>query len=192
MLIDMQQAGAPASVASYLKDWGQIAAWTGAALFFAYKIVSGYFIIDLSLKMECERRKLRDRAQDYLAVTVTAKKGERGAIELHDARLTVFDYSTGQKIHDSVRFKGARRLTYGPGVDGYKEVDPEKISIDHPLLNFAPGDEMLFAAMFEVGNAQVVTVEAVLLGRKKFRLPDKFGQWRATRVSLPLEPKTLP
>jgi hypothetical protein len=174
------------------RNGGQVAAWTGAALFFGYKIVSGYFIIDLSLKMECERRQVGDSDQDHLGVMVTAKKGERSAIELHDARVTVFDYSTGRKIHDSQRFKGSRRLTFASGNDGYKEVNSEKLSSDNSLLNFAPGDEMQFAAMFVVGHAQVVTVEAVILGRKKFRLPDKFGEWRATRVSLPLEPKTKP
>jgi len=99
---------------------------------------------------------------------------------------------TGHKIHDAKRFKGIRRLSYHPGTDGYKEVKPEDISADHPLLNLAPGDEMQFSEMFVVGHQQVVTVEAAVLGRKKFRLPDKIAEWRATKVSLPIDPKASP
>ena len=58
-----------------LNEWGQLVAWVAAALFFGYKILSGYLITDLSLKMSCERKHNAGEL-DYLSVTVTAKNAK--------------------------------------------------------------------------------------------------------------------
>jgi len=137
VITNCQHVDCASRLVTALKDWGQVAAWIGAALFFGYKAFAGYFIIDLSLKLDCERTRMPNGGRDYLRATVTVKKGERGAIELHDLRAAIFDYHTGAKIGQSQLLKGVRRLTYGPGEYGSKEVKPEAISEKHPLLNFA-------------------------------------------------------
>lgn len=187
------------------KDVAQILAYVAAALFLAYKLYSGWFIIDVSIKLECRRDRSRQGDWDYLSATVIVKKGERGAIKLHDVRVTIFDSSNGQIIGRSQQAKGLRRLQFIPGTEEISErdrgrvgeVQPDVIEATARLLNLAPGDEMQFAALFEVGADQACVVEAVLLGRRffpfqvtRYRLQRILGiswsQWRASSVSPPL------
>lgn len=184
-----------------VKAVAEIMAYLSAALFLAYKVYSGWFITDLSIKLECRRDRSSKLNADYLGATVTVKKGERGAIQLHDLRVTVFDGSGGQ-MRCSQEARGLRRL----GIvrpDDKIEQQPGEIRADvvetgrNRLLNLAPGDEMQFAALFEVAADQSCVVEAVLLGRRFFPFTVRrrslqrllrlmWSQWRASSVSPPL------
>ena len=167
-------------------------AWFSAAVFFIYRVFSGYFIVDLSLKISCERKRKSDEV-DYLAVMLVLKKGERGGVELHDAQARV-------RVHPTL---GAQTV---PPANAVKPHDPQKMISIHRLrrsdphpwanivddwreighLNLPPGDEMQIAALFEVDKQYAYLVETVVLARQIFlQIDTKLGQWRATSVSLP-------
>ena len=139
MQFEIQMAATDGSTTlSVVTEVVQIAAWISAALFFGYKVISGYFVCNLSLKVECDRRQVAEDDQDYLAVTMTADKGERGTIELLDARVTVFEYSSGEKIHAAERCQGVRRLSDKPGADGFRESYRKKSRRKGPCSTWLP------------------------------------------------------
>lgn len=118
--LTLQLRQADSHVVSTLKDWGQVAAWFGAALFFGYKVFSGYLFPDVALTVDCQRTRIQRTQLDFLAITVTAKKGERGAIQLHDARVALFDAHSRNPIGQPALLKGTRRLSYRTAADGVK------------------------------------------------------------------------
>lgn len=167
-----------------IKDIAQIGAWVAAGIFFAYKAVSGYLIVDASLRLDCERKRVG--SDQFLKVTATVKKGERGAIRLLDSRVRLTQ--GGATIGESQEFVGIRRLSFVTSSDGIKKVVFEKLSKDR-ILNFAPGDEMQFSAFFRVEGDDVYVIEAVVLGsRVVLGLRRYLCQWRASCVSLPVQP----
>src|ERR1700722_11713445 len=143
------------STLSVIKDVAQIAAWVLAGLFFVYKAVSGYLIVDASVKLDCERKHVG--SHQFLSVTATVKKGERGAIRLLDARVRLT--KVGATIGVTKELVGIRRL-HNERCDGSEKAVFEESSKD-PILNFAPGDEMQFSEFFEVEGDQVFAVEVV-------------------------------
>jgi|HubBroStandDraft_1064217.scaffolds.fasta_scaffold331560_1 hypothetical protein len=169
-----------------IKDLAQILAWIAAAGFFTYKAISGYFVVDASLRLDCERKRARSR--DFLSVTATLKKGERGAIALVDARVRVRNGGNSATIGEPQELVGIRRLSYASDGDEKKKITFDRFSQDS-TLNFAPGDEMQFSAFFDVGTDDAYVIEAVVLARRV--VPwigrPRFTQWRSSRVSLPLE-----
>lgn len=161
-----------------LNEWGQLVAWLAAAVFFAYKVLSGYLISDVSIKLACER-KHKSAELDYLALTVTLKKGERGGIVIHDGQARV----RGLTVNSPQELIGVRRLDR-PDPAEIARIKWEELRRG---LNLPPGDEMQFAALFEVPCGQSAVVEVVVLAKKLWRPTHKFGQWRASYVSLPHE-----
>lgn len=166
-----------------LHEWGQLFAWAAAALFFGYKLLLGYLITDLSLKVSCERRH-KEGDLDYLSVTVTAKKSERGAIKLDDAKARV----RGLTPDNPRELFGIHRLERS-NPDGQNERALIKWTESSGCLNMAPGDEMQFAALFEVPCGQASVVDVVVLGKIFWRTwrggSARWGQWRACAISLP-------
>jgi hypothetical protein len=78
----------PANLLPQIRSIVEIAAYIAALLFFVYKVYSGYLVSDLSIQISCERqRKPGNDGRDYLGITVKAKKGAQGAIELNDAQV---------------------------------------------------------------------------------------------------------
>lgn len=166
-----------------LYEWGQLAVWTAALAFFGYKAFTGYFVTDMSVKIACER-KHKTGQTDFLAVTVIARKGERGGLHIHDGQARVRDLP-GTPPQELI---GIRRM------DQKNTNSRASILWTEPdyRLNLPAGDEMQFAALFEVPCGQAFTVEAAILGKKLGRFHHKVGQWRACCVSLPHDPAIAP
>lgn len=159
-----------------LSDWGQLAALLAAAVYFGFKTLSGYLISDMSVKASCERKHGPD-GLDYLAVSVTVKKGERGGVIIHDAQARV----TPSVPDEPQELIGIRKLvpdTAGATARITWKQEPEG-------LNMPPGDEMQFASMFKVPCRQPCRVEVVILARKFLQFKGALGQWHACCISLP-------
>jgi hypothetical protein len=182
-------AGAPADwtqarlIAETFKNWVEAFAWACAGGFFIYKAFSGYLISNLSLALTCQRQHASLDA-DYLVVTANLKKGDRGAVTLHDITARVSPTLAGEQNPKALA--GIRRLTS-------KKVGPNKIfqienSISHstPLLNLPPGEETAFSACFKVPGAEPCTVEVTVLGGWVWHRNTRY-QWRASTISLPIE-----
>lgn len=155
----------------------QVAAVFGALVYFGYRLVIGYLVVNVSISIELLRA-ASVSGGDHLAVTVRLKKGEHGAMVLHDVagRVSWLDAAT------DIPFAGFDRLTYE------KHEKRARIRIDtpsssKPLLTLPPGEETMIAAYVEVPSSAVCTVQVVVLG--KIMGGTRYGQWRASAVCLP-------
>lgn len=93
--------------AETLKNSAEAFAWACAGGFLLYKAVSGYMISNLSLSVACLRQRAAS-GKDYLVVTASLKKGDRGAVSLHEVIASVF--GTDGK-HETKRLSATRRLS---------------------------------------------------------------------------------
>lgn len=162
-----------------LKVWAQIIAYGSGGLFLIYKVVSGYFICDLSLKVSCER--FSNGEKDQLAVTAAIKKGENGAVQVHDARIRVTDQSGA--FVDARPMIGTERLSFNTDGHGRMMIEFDRTSSESPFLNLPPGDETQLCGLCTISPALPYIIEVVILGRKVW--VGKTAQWRASAVSFP-------
>lgn len=166
-------------VGEAFKVWAEFIAYGSGGVFLAFKIRSGYFITDLSLKISCERFSLGDDL-DNLSVTALVKKGEKSTIRIHDARVRIADLAGN--VIDERKMIGIDRLSF-------KTDNSERISVvfrassKKPWLSLPPGYETQFAGLCEVPSKRSCTVEVVILGKKLWG--GSVAQWRASAVSFP-------
>jgi hypothetical protein len=184
------------AVTELIKPWVEIAAYLAALLFFTYKVYSGYFVVDMSIGLDCERKRSPgSENKDYLGIRVTLKKGERGGVELHDALVRVTSCIGNQVFGPLPLVTIARLNRTNPTQDAAgstgvlrSRIDWTQIPKDSPRLNMPPGDESKLAAFVEVDTGVPYMVEVVILARKLLlrKIKTRFSQWRAAKVSLPL------
>jgi hypothetical protein len=168
--------------AETVKLWAEAAAYAGAAGFFLYKAFSGYLISNLTLSLTCQREHSKQQGTDFLVVMATIKKGDRGAVSLHDSRAAV---SYGEPIREySKELSGTNRLSFASKRDGIRRLS-DKSSKKTPLLNLPPGEETQFSTYFEVPVGVPCTVVVTLLGGWSAHGRTAY-QWRASQVSLPV------
>jgi hypothetical protein len=154
-----------------------------AAGFFVYKIIEGYFYVDLSLSVSSTRSHSTDGA-DLLVITAKLKKGSRGSIRLHDmqARLT---YGEQVQCRTFVGFHRQSYTTAPVGCTDRKVVNWDKLSESRPLLRLPPNEETEFSCYAEVPKRAVCIVEVAVLGGRENPWSG-LGQWKASHVSTPL------
>jgi hypothetical protein len=161
-----------------LKVWAETIAYGSGGVFLIYKVLSGYFIADLSLKVSCERF-ATGQGMEILAASAILKKGDKGTIRIHDAKVRISD--DAGNVFAVQRMTGIDRLSFET------EKDRMKILFNSvsktPWLSLPPGDETQFVGLCRVPSGQLCLVEFVILGRKLWG--GKTAQWRASTVSLP-------
>jgi len=160
-------------------------AFACAAGFFIYKAFSGYLISNLTLAVECDRRRSKDDDSDYLSVTALIKKGERGAVTLHDAEATLLVTSTKDKFPK--KLEGIQRLSSEESKTGIFKLLSQNAT-KTPLLNLPPGEETQFSTFFRIPAQEPCIVVVTILGGWAWHAKTRY-QWRASRVSLPLDGK---
>jgi hypothetical protein len=173
---------------SKIETLTKVLAILGTASFFGYKAVVGFFITNTSISLVV-RRFAADDAEDFVGITVTLAKGDRGALVVHD--LTVWVTPDGAQPIDCDVESG--RLSYNTTsieTDDGKAIEKLLVrrdvpSTDNPFLHLSPGESTQFAAYTRVPRHLPCVVNAVLLGRKPSDRP--VGQWRASAVSFPEE-----
>jgi len=160
-----------------IKNYAEAAAVLGAGVYFLVKAFQGFEIIDASLTLKADRRTAAG-GNDYLAVTVTLKRGTKGGLRLHDAEITVNQGDAVQLLKPDIR-----RLTFD------EKSDPKNLvrlqSRTSPTLNLAPGEEASFAVLCQVKTNEPCIIDATVIGKKFWSLVT--GQWRSSVVSLPLQ-----
>ena len=192
------------------KNCVEITAYIAALVFFVYKVYSGYLVVDMSISLDCERRrKPATDNKDYLGISVALKKGERGGVELHDAQALITSCNTAQvlgpfplttiwrinrtepksDIDASKRLCVETKLAQALGKPEAlrAQLDWTCIPQDVPRLKMPPGDETKLAAFVEVDRDVPYMIEVVVLARRLLlkRIKLRFGQWHAAKVSLP-------
>jgi hypothetical protein len=171
-------------VGEMVKVWAEVIAYGSAGVFLIYKALSGYFITDLSLKITCKRFVSADA--DSLSVTATLKKGDKGTIRIHDARVRLTDAADGTVL-DEKTMAGTNRLSFNTDASERITATFNRDS-KTPWLSLPPGDETQFAAYFDVPYGTPCLLEVVILGKKLWG--GKAAQWRASAVSFPKSDST--
>ncbi|MEO7085844.1 MAG: hypothetical protein ABI442_23015 [Gemmatimonadaceae bacterium] len=166
----------------------QAGAIVAGGMYFLYRLVSGFFITNLSIDLACERIPNRE-GDDYLQIIIRLKKGDRGTLVMHEAQVRV----TPEKREPILlTIESAQRLSFRaqklPTPKGYVEKVEIiwKRSERAPFLNLSPGEETVFSVYARVPRDILCTIEVVLVGRKP--LYRATGQWRASAVVLPNKP----
>jgi len=169
-----------------VRNWAEAFAWLCAGAFFVYKAFSGYLISNLSVSLKCRRRHLGS-GTDYLTVTVSLKKGDRGAVSLHDIRAHVSPTADGEL--DFKPLVGTKRLGSRDGGNGTWRI-LETQSREAPLLNLPPGEATSFSQCFRVPSRYPCEVDVTVLGGWPWHRGTRY-QWRASDISMPVqEPQT--
>jgi hypothetical protein len=170
----------------------EILAYGAALAFFLYKAIAGYLITQMALTIACKRAHATTPGDDHLAVVATLKKGKTGTLRLHDAqaRLTL---PTGSL--PPIELIGIERLTFvkdklkWPNLRWTKPTRRKiewRLAEKNAFLNLAPGDQAQFSCRVVVPSNVPVIVEVAVLGQ---RLGSRYrSQWRASTVSLPVQP----
>ena len=169
------------------KDGAQIAALLGAGGFFAYKAISGYLRVNLTTFVSCTRQRAEDGTGDYLAIQLDLKKGPNGSVALHDVRALVKSAKPEDRDKPGVVlvFTGNSRLTFVPSADGSRrQVDWSQESRTSPLIKLVPDEETNMSVCCKVESEGVYSVEVAVLGKRV--AGRKFGQWKASCISLPV------
>jgi hypothetical protein len=169
------------TVTETLKGLAEAFAFIAAGGYFLYKTFSGYLVENLTLSLDCERKGSQNDTIDYLAITVRVKKGDRGAVILHDAQAKISSPAAGET--QLKKLAGTIRLSFKKSGDTLAIV--EKQSEKAPLLNLSPGEETMFSTFFTVPSDRPCTVEVTVLGGWPWHFKTAY-QWRASQVSLPI------
>jgi hypothetical protein len=167
----------------HIKTVVEISAYAAVLAFFIYKVLAGYVVTGLSVKVACDRARSANPANDHLSICAAAKKGKTGTLRLHDAQARITVVGAAPQI---VELVGIERQKIGRGAKRWHVKTRRKIvweTAKHPFLNLTPGDEGQFSIACEVPRNLPATVEVVILGTRL--LSPKRSQWRSTTVSLP-------
>jgi hypothetical protein len=164
------------------RDFAESLALFCAAGFFLYKVRTGYLIVNLSLRVSCFRQTASVNS-DYLVVSIELSKGDRGSILIHDAQIRI----TGPDETDIPgTLDDLKRYTYrNAGGRPGKELVWGQTSQTKPFLRMTPGDRTRISWCKEIPKDKPCKVELAVLGRRDFSF--RYGQWRASCHSLPLE-----
>jgi hypothetical protein len=188
---------------NHLRNLGEVITWFAAAAFFSYKVITGYLIGNCSLRLSCSRTAVPNTAgMDYLAIVAILKRcSGTMTLGLHEAKARV-NCASGQAHPDWRELPLTNYLPATVGMES-KLVGIERLSsrrsnqifhaafqksAENSILNFAPGDEMQFATLYEVPEHCACIVQVVVLGRSWGTW--KRSQWRASDISLPQRPQS--
>jgi hypothetical protein len=161
----------------------KILAFSGATLFFGFKLLSGFFLFNLSVAIKCERKPKLGANVDVLVVTAILKKGDMSALTLHDIRAKVSFDGTSTPVPFSELFRTSHTTDRSLGFER-KVASMDHISKSSPFLNFVPGEESSFSCSTDVPHMAIVRVDLVVLGKRTF-IGRRVGQWRSTAIVLP-------
>ena len=160
----------------------------GGAWYFLVQNRRGSHMPNLSISLSCERRQSEEDGADWLAITATLKKLDRGTLGLSFARAEI---SEGVNRRESalwgVGLVAREGLPLYHAIKrGGKETNDLDWESDHAEpLNLTPGEETQISALCQVRANAAYQVKVVIVAfQYGFQ---RFGQWQASAVSLPRE-----
>jgi hypothetical protein len=162
----------------------KVFALVSAGLFFSWKLIAGWLIINLSLAVSTQRQYL-DEQHDVLAITLTLDKGPTDTLRLSSVSVRVApDPPAPSSTAQTVTFSEVRELQ----VDSDGNViwpEPETPRSKKKVITLSPGERTQFARSILVSRDVPYLVEASVTGWRHFWW--RYFQWRASAVSLPTE-----
>jgi hypothetical protein len=166
------------------RDIAETVALALAGLFFIFRALSGYLIVNTSISIVCRRQRMPDVKRDWLVTEVRLIRGEFGTLSLHDAQVQVRTAETVLRLPLSAADRRSYR-TDAVGGHSRRTVDWDQRSRESPFINLSPNEEASFGCVMEVAVDQPCVVEATVIGKRK--LSWRSAQWRASCVALPIE-----
>jgi len=166
-----------------IKNYAQVAAWATAGLYFLSKLIMGYFVTDLSLSITSQRQPMSTLGKDYLVVSITITKGDRGTFQVSDSHIITTQGSVVRQHKLNIR-----RLKSESKNHGRQFVFPPE-PLQNWRLNFSPGESANYSTWTVIESDEPCLIEVGIIGTAfASRI---FSQWRATTVSLPLAKQNL-
>jgi len=156
-----------------------------AAVFFVYKLFTGWLILNLNVRLETERLAAENDIEDHLVIQVILVKGQTDSVWLRDVAIRVSDLNAPAiegAAPNIIRPVGMDRLN--PDISAWAKEGKDR------LLNISPGEEARFTAYTVVPRGTVVVLEAVVMGTRPFynfeSSSDDPIQWKSSAVVLPV------
>jgi len=165
-----------------IKTTAEIIALVAAAVFFVYKLVDGWGLVNLSIELKADRKVGAE--SDAIAVVLKLDKGDRGSIELQTVELKC---KAGDNPPDIVRIllHYPLKLRTSTGLrDEETRVDWDAIDNDRPPIHLPPGESTQYSHIFRVPGGTPCSVEAIVVGKRP--VSTRRGQWRASVAVLSL------
>jgi len=151
--------------------------------FFVYKLLTGWLISNLNIKIETTREVL-DGASDHLAIKLTLTKGSIDSLWLESINVRISKLTPENE--PNIELKRPRVVGYLKRTLANDDLW-ESPSVDKYTLSI--GEEACFSAYTEIDTGIVLTVEVLVLGTRLFygieSRAKKSIQWRSSVIVLP-------
>jgi hypothetical protein len=156
------------------KNIAEAVALVMAALFFLFKLISGYLVSNLTLSLTAKRVKHpTEPGMALLAVDLTLTKGDRESALLKNVTITV----------TPVGEPAERKPLASPSIEGLKR-----------MIRLAAGEGTQFSEVWNIPIDSVCHIEAAVDARVGF-MPSVVpleAHWKASAVSLPSAQLVIP
>jgi hypothetical protein len=177
-------------VSSCIKDWVEVikgAVETLAVLIGGYfvlqRVLAGNRIVNLSLKIVCDRV-VGPSGKDLLRAVLSIEKGDRSTVQIHDIEVRINGQPTPWRSiwRDQVlRFTSVEQKHLNPP---HLKITWGAPATEAHFLNLSPGEKTELANYCEVDRGVVCQVDVVVLGVELKSCHR--SQWKASAVSLPV------
>lgn len=159
-------------------NWVKIVALLAAGVFFAWKVLTGWLFVNLTVGLKLERIQ-KDDVTDYFAITLSLEKGSTDSVWLKhiEVRITSSIAPKEQRIDMTDE---TRRLHVHS-----KRLVWDQVESEGRGIALSPGESTTIARFAEIPSQCPAHVEVVIFGDRTFWRKTGF-QWRASAVSLPI------
>ena len=160
-----------------VKDMVEILAIAAAAIFFAYKVLSGWLFVNVAICIDLDRKQVpNDPSMEYLAIMLNIEKKQTGSVILKNVRARVTSIN-GKEEFALINLEGIEKLKY--------EQEPSSWGLHEEGLKqrLTPGTTTQLSGLARVPKEKPVLVDVSMISRGDFHISD--NQIRATKISLP-------
>lgn len=160
-----------------IEPWLKVAGILAAALFFLWKLFTGWLIINLQVSLDLKRQRYDER-NDILAIQLNLKKGATDTLWIQDISLRVApEDSTFKPI--IIEFPELTQLAVAENKLIWDALSPKA-----KKLTLSPDESLQFGRAVPVPRDMPALVEVAVFGNRTFWSTG--FQWRASGVSLPI------
>jgi hypothetical protein len=155
-----------------IESLSKVIALIAAALFFCWKLFTGWLIVNMQISIEASRQEYEAKC-DLVTVRVKLDKGMTDTLWLRDASVRICSIDETGEAREilSKRFE-LNRL----------KIDSEKLvwepALDEKKLTLSPGESLHFGWPFKVTAGGPLVIEAAVYGNRTFWR--RGFQWRAS------------
>lgn len=174
------------NAATMARDIATAGAVIGALVFFLYRIVAGWLLVNLSVKLETQRISDAQGNDDHLVVNIALSKGKIDAARLLSAELRVQASDAAAGNPQTRKVSGIRRLRFSDSGPEWEGEDAR-----NKYLTLSSEETMYLAEHFRVKRGLVYRVDIVVqCDRFRERIFPSLAQWRSSAIVLPVASMT--